>query len=342
MRIRRIQPICNPIGVIGLCLSMLAMAPQFSWAGETKITAGDAGAGDQFGRSVSISGDYAIVGADNDDTGGDRSGSAYIFVRTDSGWVEQAKLTASDATSGDEFGYSVSISGDYAIVGARVDGDATEQAGSAYIFMRTDSSWVEQAKLIANDATPSDQFGWSVAISGDHAVVGAYNDDQGSAYAFMRTGSSWSQISTITASDGESRDEFGFSVAISGDDAIIGARQDDDGGEDAGAAYLYDVTALPVSVVGNDALPEGYALYHNYPNPFNPVTTIRFAIPAASRVVIKLFDILGNEIKTLVDAGYAAGEHQVRFNAGDLASGLYVYRMEAGNFVWARKLTLLK
>ncbi|MCK4966605.1 hypothetical protein KAS50_06220, partial [bacterium] len=124
--------------ILIVILTLLGLA-DFSTidAAEVKITAGDAVADDYFGYSVSISGDYVIVGARFDDDAGISSGSAYIFYRNQGGadnWGQQAKLTAGDAAGGDEFGISVSISGDYAIVGARYDDDAGSNSGSAYIF----------------------------------------------------------------------------------------------------------------------------------------------------------------------------------------------------------------
>ncbi|NQU06025.1 MAG: FG-GAP repeat protein, partial [Calditrichaeota bacterium] len=114
---------------------------------ETKITADDAAEGDNFGRSVSISSDYAIVGAVEDDDDG--AGSAYIFIRNGADWTQQAKLTADDAAVRDYFGCSVSISGDYAVIGANDDDDGGEVSGSAYIFVRNGADWTEQAKLTA-------------------------------------------------------------------------------------------------------------------------------------------------------------------------------------------------
>ena len=160
---------------------------------EIKLTVNDAAAEDHFGRSVSVSGDYAIVGAPHDDDGGYSSGSAYIFKRNGFTFTEQAKLTAGDGAEYDYFGYSVAISGDYAIVGAYGDDDGGESSGSAYIFKREGDTWTEQAKLTAGDASSEDYFGYSVAISGDYAIVGAYGDDDGgessgSAYIFKREG----------------------------------------------------------------------------------------------------------------------------------------------------------
>ena len=165
---------------------------------QAKLVASDGAASDRFGCSVSISADgaYAVIGAYNDAIGANTSqGSAYIFVRSGTSWTQQAKLVASDGATNDKFGYSVSISADgaYAVIGAYYDDiGANGDQGSAYIFVRSGTSWTQQAKLVASDGAASDQFGWSVSISADgaYAVIGAYGDDtganngQGSAYIF--------------------------------------------------------------------------------------------------------------------------------------------------------------
>ncbi len=215
-----------------------------TWTQQAMLTASDASQSDIFGQSVSISGDYAIVGAYLDDDDGSNSGSAYIFFRSGTTWTQQAKLTASDADIGDQFGYSVSINGDYAIAGAHVDDDDGAQSGSAYIFFRSGTNWTQQAKLTASDAAADDRFGQSVSISGDYAIVGAkFNDDggdnSGSAYIFYRSGESWSQQSKLTALDGGVGDAFGYSVSIAGDYAIVGAYLDEDPGFLTGSAYIF-------------------------------------------------------------------------------------------------------
>ena len=157
-----------------------------------KLLAGDGAADDLLGHSVSISGSRAILGAYGDDDRGGDAGAAYIFEIDAGGtWTRKAKLYASDPAASDNFGYSVSVSGDRAIVGA--SGKASS-AGAAYVFERgADGIWTQEARLTPNDSTASDYFGCSVAISGQRAVIGAYgNDDDysmaGSAYIFVRAG----------------------------------------------------------------------------------------------------------------------------------------------------------
>jgi hypothetical protein len=169
--------------LVSAVLSVLLLAALAAnvHAAEVKLIASDGEAYDWFGYSVAISGDYVVVSAPYDDDAGSGSGSACIFKRDGVAWTEQAKITASDGAAGDCFGVSVAISGDYAVVSAYGDDDAGSGSGSAYIFKRDGTAWTEQAKITASDGEADDYFGWSVAISGDYAVVGAYqNDDAGS------------------------------------------------------------------------------------------------------------------------------------------------------------------
>ena len=169
-----------------------------------KLTASDGAADDRFGQSVSISGtsgnEVAIVGAHGDDDNGDASGSAFVFEEPVGGWVnmtQTTKLHASDATAGDQFGKSVSISStpgnEVAIVGAHLNDDSGSGSGSAYIYRFNGVTWDEEQKLLASDGADGDLFGFFVSIGGasgnELAIVGAYADDDngnasGSAYVF--------------------------------------------------------------------------------------------------------------------------------------------------------------
>ena len=219
-----------------------------TWTQQAKLTASDGAASDNFGYSVAVSGDTAVVGAHNDDTrGGVDAGSAYVFTRTGTTWTQQAKLTASDGAEGDFFGVSVAVDGDTAVVGAYGDDTrAGTDRGSAAVFVRAGTAWALQAKLTTSDGAAGDYFGASVAVSGDTAVVGAYFDgtrggvDAGSAYVFTRTGTTWALQAKLTAPDGAQSDYFGLSVAVDGDIAVVGAPGDDTrSGVDAGSAYAY-------------------------------------------------------------------------------------------------------
>jgi hypothetical protein len=144
----------------------------------------------------------------------------------------------------------VAIDGDTIVVGAEKDTTGVGMwAGSAYVFTRTGGVWSQQDHLYADDAVAGDQFGNTVAISGDTIVVGARYDDTaagslaGSAYVFTRSGGTWSQQAHLYADDAVADDRFGDSVAMDGDTIVVGAQYDDVGTEDwAGSAYVFTRT----------------------------------------------------------------------------------------------------
>ena len=196
-----------------------------------KITASDLGYYDRFGYSSSISGDYAVVSSPWDDDGGNESGAAYVFKRDGDNWVQQAKLIAPDPAAYDFFGRSVSISGDYIVIGSYGDDDKGSSSGSVYVFKRDGTTWPMQAKLTASDGALGDYLGCSIAISGDYLVAGAYGDNDdgtgsGSAYIFKRDGVTWTQQAKIRAINVTGDIQFGYSVAISGDYVVAGAIRD--------------------------------------------------------------------------------------------------------------------
>jgi uncharacterized delta-60 repeat protein len=206
------------------------------WSQQQELTASDGAANDIFGVSVELAGNTTVVGASQDDLS---RGSAYVFVRSGTVWSEQQKLTASDGAGNDLFGASVSMSAETAVVGAYGDDSAK---GSAYVFTRSGTVWSQQQKLTASDGAANDSFGWSVSVSGDAAIVGAYLDDsnKGSAYVFTRSGVVWTQQPKLTGSDSLADDLFGFAVAISGSSSIVGSYGDDTtGGMEAGSAYIF-------------------------------------------------------------------------------------------------------
>jgi hypothetical protein len=168
-------------------------------------------------------------------------------VTIDPTFTQQQKLIASDAASSDFFGHSVAISGETVVVSAVLDdGAAGVNQGSAYVFVRSGGVWTQQQELLAQDAEFNDQFGSSVAISGETVAVGAVFDDvapgvkQGSAYVFVRNGGVWTQQQKLVAPDAGAFDNFGISVAISGETLMVGANSDDGlAGSDQGSVYVF-------------------------------------------------------------------------------------------------------
>ena len=227
-----------------------------SWTKQAKLTPKNDDKNERFGNSVALSedGTTAIV-ADYRDNGphGPWSGSVYLFENTDDSWTQQIKLTPDDGETDDQFGSSVAISNDgtTAIIGAV--GDATPNAqlmGSAYVFETIEGSWIQRAKLTADDGDTGDSFGMSVSVSddGSTAIIGASADDNtngpqaGSAYVFDGSSESWGQQAKLIPDDGARMDFFGKSVALSSDGttAIIGAVGDWD--QNGDKTYVFEAT----------------------------------------------------------------------------------------------------
>jgi hypothetical protein len=202
------------------------------WSQQAKLTPGDAAASDYFGGSVAIDGNTAVIGTWRKNN---YIGAAYVFVRSGSVWNQQAKLTASDGASGDDFGWAVSVSGDTVAVGAYNKNNMT---GAVYVFVRDGSTWNQQAKLTADDGAANDAFGYSLSVADDTAVVGAWrkNNFSGTAYVFTRSGASWIQQAKLVARDGEANDLFGFSVSVHGETAVMGAYGKNN---NTGAVYVF-------------------------------------------------------------------------------------------------------
>jgi hypothetical protein len=275
-----------------------------TWTRQAYLKASNTGTGDEFGTSVSISGDTIVVGAPDEDsnatgvnaalspgsgTQADNSkldsGAAYVFVRNGTTWSQQAYLKASNTHAGDIFGYSTAISGDTIVVGAQLEssnatgvgGDQSNTtkpgSGAAYVFVRSGTTWSQQAYIKASNTDSNDLFGTSVALSGDTLVAGAPGEasnatgvggDQtdnsrmvaGAAYVFIRSGSQWSQQAYVKASNTGASDQFGTSISVSSDSILVGAFAEgsnarglngdglNDMAPNSGAAYLFSRSGI--------------------------------------------------------------------------------------------------
>jgi len=259
-----------------------------TWTQQAYLKAGQVTGGDQFGISVAVSGNTVVVGADGEDSStnqvnstpdesGDATGAAYVFVRNGTTWSQEAYLKASQVKNDDCFGASVAVSGDTVVVGAYLEDSSTtgvnstpdqdaSNIGAAYVFIRSGTTWSQQAYLKASQVTDDDHFGASVAVNGDTVVVGASGEDSsttgvnhtpnesrtnaGAAYVFVRTGSIWTQQAYLKAHQVSDFDNFGCSVAVSGDTVAVGASGEDssttgvnplpdEGASESGAAFVF-------------------------------------------------------------------------------------------------------
>ncbi len=225
-----------------------------NWGQVTKLHASDPALYDQFGYAVAISESTAVVGAwPKDGAGGDRAGAVYIFEKELGGpnaWGQAAKLTASDSTGYELFGYSVAISGDSILVGAPADDNFGTKIGAAYMFQRDPDElggWRQTQKILPTDSVALNKFGGAVSLSGGTAVIGAEWDNgngarSGAAYVFDQDDlnpDDWNEVVKLAPNDGAAGDYFGISSTVSGDVAVIGAWQDDDSGIASGSVYVF-------------------------------------------------------------------------------------------------------
>ncbi|MBN1771353.1 MAG: FG-GAP repeat protein [Deltaproteobacteria bacterium] len=210
-----------------------------TWSQQAKVVPVDTSTyPPHFGDAVSLSGDTALIGAPSDDDLGYNSGSAYVFARSGGVWLEEAKLTAADGAMWDEFGDSVSLSGDTALVGS----PGHDVGGSVYVFVRSGGAWMQEAKLTPSDVRPYDEFGMSVSLAHETALIGAYRhddpgSDSGAAYIFVRSAGAWVQQAE---SAGGAGDGLGRAVALGVDGtALVGAPGDDEIADNSGAVYVF-------------------------------------------------------------------------------------------------------
>jgi hypothetical protein len=209
-----------------------------AWGNVKKLTASDGAASNFFGQSVAQSGDLVLVGANGHQS---NRGAAYFFDGSGA-WAQTQKVMASDALVGDGFGTSVSLSGDYALIGTP---NKATYSGAAYVFKNNAGTWSQLKKLVASDAAAQDRFGTSVELSGDYAYVAALkgNAGDGAVYVFHRDAGgpdNWGEIGRYTASDGAAGDNFGYELAADGHILAVSANLDDVSGKtDQGSIYVF-------------------------------------------------------------------------------------------------------
>lgn len=322
-----------------------------AWQFVDKLTASDGSAYDRFGISLSLVGEQALIGADQHDEQGYRSGAVYVFERQEDGsWLEKAKFSASDGSEYEYFGYSVSLSADCrAIIGAIAH--STSRSGSAYVFERDSSgAWVETAKLLPSDGGADDWFGYSTSIYGDRAIVGAYRhdgmgEDSGATYVYERNQRGvWQEVAKLAPLDNSSGDSFGGAVSLGDDLAAISADWDDDNGIESGAIYVFeDLHSLPTAADESATLFGGHLLSAPKPNPFSRETRFDLALDETQHARVEVYSTLGRLVAVLYDGVLlGGGVYGFSFYSDSLSSGVYLLRVTAETFTATRTMTSVK
>ena len=244
-----------------------------------QTVAADTVTSDQYGFKVVTNGARLVVGARFGDGAVTNSGTAYVFYRSGSAWIQEAELAPADGLNSSYFGSALGIDGDRIVVGAPNDNDLGTGSGSAYVYVRSGGAWALEQKLLASNGVLGDNFGVSVSISGNRIVVGAYRagvigppiiDNTGAAYVFVRGATTWTEEAIIRNPNGLANDQFGQAVAISGNRILIGAPYEDAATiANVGAAYIYvrsgsawnqEAKVLPVSGALGDVFGHQIAL----------------------------------------------------------------------------------
>jgi len=224
-----------------------------NWGEVARLAAGDGEEFDLFGTAVALDGDTAVVGAYSEDGDALDQGAAYVFSADQGGseaWGQVKKITSPDVAESLGFGYAVAIDGDTIVIGFPYDMQAAWAGGSAFIFSRDrggSDSWGLVKKLLPGDPGTAAYFGWSVAIDGDRAVIGAVRDAglgirSGAVYIFERNAGgtdNWGEVVKLTPPEAADDDAFGSAVAVAGDLVLAGASWKHRAGIETGAAYLF-------------------------------------------------------------------------------------------------------
>ena len=363
------------------------------WEQQAKLQADDASPRDRLGWDCAISGNTIVAGAPLDAAPRRNSGTAYVFKRKGNVWTQVAKLAPHDGEGGDTFGISVDVSQNRVIVGANKDENHGNRrgSGSAYIFSEVEGIYTQEAKLTADEIQEGANFGLTVAIDVNRALVGAPSADtergenSGAVYAFLKVGPDWELQATIIPDEGpeeEGGNNMGNAVALDGkfgrhfNYAAIGVQYDATPKHpDGGSVYLFDTEdvnnlniplskniddfKVSLSVDPTDELAlimlgdiKRTALLQNFPNPFNPETWIPYTLADDAAVQVRIYDLQGALIRQLDIGQRGAGQYLNRQTAAYwdgrdqsgalVVSGVYFYTLEADAFSETRRMVIRK
>lgn len=304
-----------------------------TWYEDQELYASDHGTQNWFGISLDLNGKDLIIGSTGDDIElNDDQGSAYVFRYEDS-WSEVQKLTASDGEESDDFGRSVSISGNTILIGSpECEIDNVNYQGAVYYFNYSSGNWSQIQKLSIPTVNSFLSFGIDLALKGDTAIIGAEgqtvgdNTYQGAAFIYTKNGSTWTKDQELSASDGKENDYYGNSVSITNNFALVGAYRSTIGSNSMqGSAYILKYGTNSI----ND-----YSLLANvflYPNPTNGLVSI----DSQQDLKLEVFNAKGVRIVTY-------DKVPSKINISNQSNGLYLFKFSNENGILIEKILLQK
>lgn len=331
-----------------------------NWNLVKKLGANDPNFADHFGNAVAISGDYALVGSNNNDEKGVDAGAAYLFGRNVGGannWGQIKKIMAPDGEDDDNFGVSVDIDAAWAVIGANKDDDNGNESGSAYVFYKNQGgvadSWNQHVKMRDFNGKKGEHYGYDVSIDGDHFVVGArwkkiFQSRAGAIFVYHREDSGWAEFAMLTEPDNKYNDNLGTSVAID-NQFIIGGIPGDDlpPATDCGAVLVFagvcgEGVFRPQGKLAERGLAQQEALTMQcFPVPFDQILNIQVNTQEIETVDIRVFNIMGMEVATLYN-GQLEGANTLTWDASLFPAGNYFIRMSTAESTISQTVIRIK
>jgi len=312
---------------------------------------------DLFGSSaLIISKTDIVVSSPRANSSVNNCGIVYSYIKQDGEWKLKQSLVSQKLMSEGLFGSSISYSEGRLLIGAMQEKIDSAISGAAYLFhLHEEGKWILEEKFSPDNKQNHDYFGMATFINKEVLVIGSpkwdidqlnRNGDMGSADVYSLSDSGWIMAGKIIPQDGASDDHFGMAISSFENTLLIGARLNDNEAFNNGSAYFYKFSEL-FPALSQKFIPEAFELYHNFPNPFKSLTTIRYDLPTDTRVNITVYDLLGRKIIELVNGEEVAGRKQIIWTGNSSygipsSSGVYIYRMETTKFNNTKKMIYLK
>jgi hypothetical protein len=312
----------------------------------------------EFGRTVAISEqDEIFVGAPKVSATDSLSGAVYVYGADMGSFALKQTLSPSNTHFRSKFGSSISVDKNLLVIGApgsitARDSLLAQPTGLAYVFEKTENSWTQTAQLSPEMLQPNMKFGAEVRVNDGILAVAARRFNHGlvfgagAVYLYVYENGVITNSFLLMQDSPQEWSLFGSGLALDNRHLLVGAQGADLSTQDAGMAFFYETEALLNvgldETISAQNLPKQIELKGNYPNPFNPETTIKFALPKPEHVTIQIYDVLGRLLATVTNQVFTAGVHDIRVDSRAWASGVYVYRFQAGNKTFQRKMTLIK
>lgn len=327
------------------------------WKEETILSSPDFNENDLFGASITIvRDDMFLISAPRGHGSVSNSGVVYPFEKTNNTWIAGKKIYSPNGKTNGLFGCATSYSKNRLLIGAMQEIADTLNSGAAYIFkLEKSNTWTFKHRVTAASPRNQDYFGMSVLMHNETAIIGSpkwetgrQNSDIGCVDIYNVSDSTMVFNSKIIPIDGEDDDHYGISVSAFENELLIGSRLDDDLAFNCGSVYSYKMNECITNLKKDFSATATTVVLRNSPNPFSYETTIYYNLPEQSLVTLSVFDMLGKEVKTLVNhKNEMAGYHQVVWNGENnfkkrVLPGLYIGRIETNKFSSSLQMIYVK